>query len=71
MYGELKLDFRSPKHFKSGNSTPNNSTKGLKRKNSLLRFPRAEKSPEYYPEYSNRIAKESVYYDSSNPMIKD
>lgn len=38
MYDTGYLGFRSPRVFKSGNSTPNSSTKGFARKNSILKL---------------------------------
>ena len=38
MYEASNLGFRSPKIFKSGSSTPSNSSRTFKRKGSLLRF---------------------------------
>jgi hypothetical protein len=40
MYEASKVGFRSPRYFKSGNSTPNSSSKGFRRKSSLIKLGR-------------------------------
>ncbi len=69
MYVASNFGFQSPRVFKSGTSTPSNSARSFKRKNSALKFIKNEKNEEYHPQI-NRPSKNSVYYDSSMP-VKD